>query len=152
MISQGAIFPKQSSSTPLLLIEATNLQKESFIALVNAFQIAGHLAACQDCIWQNCNHLPKIFMPALDVATAKINPFIPFLPMSLKATLSNPPQLDTLDLVHSCSYSDLPDALQTYTYPQNRALLSISSFEADVFLPSNIILENITCIFQFVKG
>ena len=111
MVSQGAIFPKQSSSTPLLLIEGANLQKASCIALVNAFQTARHLAACQGCIWQNCNHLPKIFLPVLDIATAKINPFIPSLPVSLKATLSNPPQLDTLALVHSCSYSDLPSAL-----------------------------------------
>ena len=111
MVSQGAIFPKQSSSTPLLLIEATSLQKASCIALVNAFQTAGHLAACQGCIWQNCNHLPKIFLPTLDVATAKINPFIPSLAVSLKATLSNPPQLDTLALVNSCSHSDLPGAL-----------------------------------------
>ena len=94
----------------LIIIEAS-LQKASCIALVNAFRTAGHLAACQGCIWQKCNHLPKIFLPALDVATAKSNPFIPSLPVSLKATLSNPPQLDKLALVHSCSYSDLPGAL-----------------------------------------
>ena len=43
---QGTFFPKQRSSTPLLFIKTTSMQRPICISLVDAFWSAGHLVAC----------------------------------------------------------------------------------------------------------
>ena len=43
---QGTFFPQQRSSTPLLLIKTTSMQRPICISLVDAFWSAGHLVAC----------------------------------------------------------------------------------------------------------